>query len=284
MTKSSLVLFCNCAYSQVISEGVKSEVLNAIKGAGVEFEAVTDLCEMSAKKNPVLKRLAKENRIKIAACYPRAVKWLFHASGAPLPQEGVEFLNMRTSSAEEIISLLLGEKTPVRCKREIQLQEKGEWIPWFPVIDYDRCKNCMQCLNFCLFGVYGLDEKGQVQVINPAGCKTNCPACARLCPQTAIIFPKYTDSPINGGEVDNSKTGTQNLDLDITSLSHSEIHELIRQRSRSKKRFSKDKTDRQQVNIAGLQEQLDIPSNVLASLSPEELGRLKKNSEKKKHE
>ena len=284
MTKSSLVLFCNCSYSQVISEGVKSEVLNAIKGAGVEFEAVTDLCEMSAKKNPVLKRLAKEKRIKIAACYPRAVKWLFHASGAPLPQEGVEFLNMRTSSAEEIISLLLGEKTPVRSKREIQLQEKGEWIPWFPVIDYDRCKNCMQCLNFCLFGVYGLDEKGQVQVINPAGCKTNCPACARLCPQTAIIFPKYTDSPINGGEVDNSKTGTQNLDLDITSLSHSDIHELIRQRSRSKKRFSKDKTDRRQVNIASLQEQLDIPSNVLASLSSEELGRLKKNSERKKHE
>lgn len=284
MTKSSLILFCNCAYSQVISEGVKSEVLNAIKGAGVEFEAVTDLCEMSAKKNPALKRLAKENRIKIAACYPRAVKWLFHASGAPLPQEGVEFLNMRTSSAEEIISLLLGEKTPVRSKREIQLQEKGDWIPWFPVIDYDRCKNCMQCLNFCLFGVYGLDEKEQVQVINPAGCKTNCPACARLCPQTAIIFPKYTDSPINGGEVDNSKTGTQNLDLDITSLSHSDIHELIRQRSRSKKRFSKDKTDRRQVNIASLQEQLDIPSNVLASLSSDELGRLKKNSEKKKHE
>jgi NAD-dependent dihydropyrimidine dehydrogenase PreA subunit len=284
MTKSSLILFCNCAYSQVISEGVKSEVLNAIKGAGVEFEAVTDLCEMSAKKNPALKRLAKEKRIKIAACYPRAVKWLFHAGGAPLPQEGVEFLNMRTSSAEEIISLLLGEKTPVRSKREIQLQEKGDWIPWFPVIDYDRCKNCMQCLNFCLFGVYGLDEKGQVQVINPAGCKTNCPACARLCPQTAIIFPKYTDSPINGGEVDNSKTGTQNLDLDITSLSHSDIHELIRQRSRSKKRFSKDKTDRRQVNIASLQKQLDIPSNVLASLSSDELGRLKKNSEKKKHE
>ena len=284
MTKSSLVLFCNCSYSQVISEGVKSEVLNAIKGAGVEFEAVTDLCEMSAKKNPALKRLAKEKRIKIAACYPRAVKWLFHAGGAPLPQEGVEFLNMRTSSAEEIISLLLGEKTPVRCKREIQLQEKGEWIPWFPVIDYDRCKNCMQCLNFCLFGVYGLSEKEQVQVINPAGCKTNCPACARLCPQTAIIFPKYTDSPINGGEVDNSKTGTQNLDLDINSLSHSDIHELIRQRSRSKKRFSKDKTDRQQVNIASLQEQLDIPSSVLASLSSEELGRLKKNSERKKHE
>ena len=284
MTKSSLILFCNCAYSHVISEGVKSEVLNAIKGAGVEFEAVTDLCEMSAKKNPALKRLAKENRIEIAACYPRAVKWLFHASGAPLPQKGVEFLNMRTSSAEEIISLLLGEKTPVRSKREIQLQEKGDWIPWFPVIDYDRCKNCMQCLNFCLFGVYGLDEKGKVQVINPAGCKTNCPACARLCPQTAIIFPKYTDNPINGGEVDNSKTGTQNLDLDITSLSHSDIHELIRQRSRSKKRFSKDKTDRRQVNIASLQEQLDIPSNVLASLSSDELGRLKKNSEKKKHE
>src|SRR5688500_4682343 len=27
------------------------------------------------------------------------------------------------------------------------------WKPWFPVIDYSRCTNCMQCLSFCLFDV-----------------------------------------------------------------------------------------------------------------------------------
>ena len=33
----------------------------------------------------------------------------------------------------------------------------GDWKPWFPVIDYDRCTNCMQCLSFCLFGVYKMN-------------------------------------------------------------------------------------------------------------------------------
>ena len=28
---------------------------------------------------------------------------------------------------------------------------------WYPVIDYDRCTNCMECIDFCLFGVYGVD-------------------------------------------------------------------------------------------------------------------------------
>ena len=36
--------------------------------------------------------------------------------------------------------------------------QHGAWKPWFPVIDYDRCTNCMQCLSFCLFGVYGVDD------------------------------------------------------------------------------------------------------------------------------
>src|SRR5947209_6967639 len=26
---------------------------------------------------------------------------------------------------------------------------------WYPVIDYSRCTNCMECLDFSLFGVYG---------------------------------------------------------------------------------------------------------------------------------
>ena len=32
------------------------------------------------------------------------------------------------------------------------------WMPWFPVIEYDRCTNCMHCLSFCLFDFYGVDS------------------------------------------------------------------------------------------------------------------------------
>src|SRR5262245_29345584 len=59
------------------------------------------------------------------------------------------------------------------------------WKPWFPVIDYSRCTNCMQCLSFCLFDVYGVSAGQKIQVQNQSNCKTECPACSRVCPEVA---------------------------------------------------------------------------------------------------
>jgi len=73
------------------------------------------------------------------------------------------------------------------------------WIAWYPVLDYGRCVNCGQCVDFCMFGVYTRDERG-VHVTQPDACKTNCPACARMCPARAIMFPKIKEEPINGAE------------------------------------------------------------------------------------
>ncbi len=282
MSKKAKVIFCNCGYSNIIDSNLKAQVLNALDPAALDFEAVQDLCGMAAGKNPKLKCWAQAESINIVACYSRAVKWLFNAADAPLDPDKTQFHNMRTCTPEEIILSLLGEKTTVDNKQEFRFEEKGDWIPWFPVIDYDRCKNCMQCMNFCLFGVYGLSESGLVQIINPAGCKTNCPACARMCPQTAIIFPKYTESPINGARVDDDSTKSQKTHLDMKELSHSDIYEMIRQRGKGEKRFAKNKTDREKVAQVDLQKQLGIPSNVLESLTSEELGRLKKASGEEK--
>lgn len=221
---------------------MKSAVLTAIKDANIEFEAVADLCQMSAARDPALKLWAKAESIKIVACYPRAVRWLFHAGGAPLPQSGVEFFNMRVDGAEKIISSLLDGQVRSYPSKDTNLEKTGDWIPWFPVIDYDRCKDCKQCLNFCLFGVYKLSAEGKVEVRNPANCKTNCPACARLCPQSAIIFPKYSDSPINGDEVNESVSGgiDEKTKADLASLLGGNVYDVIRQRSKSGKRFSRD--------------------------------------------
>jgi hypothetical protein len=97
------ILYCNCSYAQIVPKDVKAEVLRKLCDSGVAFDAVADLCDMSARKDPALKRIAESGCGKIAACYPRAVRWLFHAAGTPLPKDGVEILNMREQSSEDVI-------------------------------------------------------------------------------------------------------------------------------------------------------------------------------------
>ncbi|MCE9609637.1 MAG: hypothetical protein K8R23_05460 [Chthoniobacter sp.] len=101
------ILYCHCKYAQVVPKEVKDAVLRRLCESGVAFEAVADLCEMSARRDPALARLAQAGPVKIAACFPRAVKWLFHQAGAPLSPDQAEVLNMRTLTAEEIGTSLL---------------------------------------------------------------------------------------------------------------------------------------------------------------------------------
>jgi hypothetical protein len=74
---------------------------------------------------------------------------------------------------------------------------------WYPVIDYTRCTNCLECIDFCLFGVYGIDKLDRILVEQQDNCKKGCPACSRVCPENAIIFPGHKSPAIAGaaGEV-----------------------------------------------------------------------------------
>ena len=65
---------------------------------------------------------------------------------------------------------------------------------WYPVIDYDRCTNCMECIDFCLFGVYGVDGRGRILVEEQDNCKKGCPACSRVCPPRSPGFAKSRGS------------------------------------------------------------------------------------------
>lgn len=70
--------------------------------------------------------------------------------------------------------------------------------PWYPVIDRERCIACDQCRQYCLFGVYTKNPQGRIEVAQPLNCKPGCPACARICPAQAVIFPFCPERPING--------------------------------------------------------------------------------------
>ncbi|MPZ16302.1 MAG: ferredoxin family protein [Luteitalea sp.] len=152
------------------------------------------------------------------------------------------------------------------------------WKPWFPVIDYTRCTNCMQCLSFCLFDVYGVSSDGKIQVQNQTNCKTDCPACSRVCPEVAIMFPKYRHGPINGDKVDVDDVRREAMKVDISSLLGGDIYAALRDRSaKAQSRFSKERDDERALKerqncLVKLQKELGVPAEVLAALpSPDEI-------------
>ena len=84
---------------------------------------------------------------------------------------------------------------------------------WYPVIDYSRCTNCMECIDFCLFGVYGTDKVDTILVEIPDNCRKGCPACSRVCPENAIIFPQHKTAAIAG-----SLDTAAGLKIDLSQL------------------------------------------------------------------
>ena len=151
-------------------------------------------------------------------------------------QVTVRFQNLNNTDAARVADLVETERT------ERGAAKHGEWRPWFPVIDYDRCTNCMQCLSFCLFGVYGVDGGGKIQAQNHDNCTTNCPACSRVCPEAAIMFPKYKSGPINGDVVSAEDLDREKMKIDISALLGGDVYSMLRQRSeRAQTRFSKER-------------------------------------------
>jgi len=51
--------------------------------------------------------------------------------------------------------------------------------------------------------VYGIDQVDRILVEQQDNCKKGCPACSRVCPENAIIFPGHKSPAIAGapGEV-----------------------------------------------------------------------------------
>lgn len=103
------ILYCHCQYAQVLPKEVKEAVLLSLCEADAQFEAVADLCELSARRDPLLQELASGGPLKIAACFPRAVKWLFAAADAPLDPLQTQVCNLRTDSAAAATAALLHE-------------------------------------------------------------------------------------------------------------------------------------------------------------------------------
>jgi Pyruvate/2-oxoacid:ferredoxin oxidoreductase delta subunit len=178
----------------------------------------------------------------------------------------VHFRTLEGVVVSEIVALVEG------VGAEAETKKPGGWKPWFPVIDYSRCTNCLQCLSFCLFDVYGVSKEKQIEVQKASNCKTDCPACSRVCPEVAILFPKYKAGPINGDEVNPADLDREKMKVDISALLGGDIYAALRQRSQhAQSRFARERDDQRALEerkrcLAKLQQALDIPPEVLGAL------------------
>jgi len=239
------VLLCTCEVLHAVDEETVSAVRTALEEAGIGFEHVDDLCGLAARRDERLAHLAGTEHVAVVACYPRAVRWMFAAAGTPLNEGQTQLLNMHEDSPEDIVRRLAAGEPSSSSASPAEAPAPAtpapiptDWTPWFPVIDYDRCIGCRQCMDFCLFGVFELDADERVVVCRPNNCKTHCPACGRICPTSAIMFPKHAEAPINGAEPDENAGAVAGVDM--AKALGADLYATLRRRSTGQRFAPKD--------------------------------------------
>jgi NAD-dependent dihydropyrimidine dehydrogenase PreA subunit len=159
-----------------------------------------------------VRRIAKENAVQ-------TVDLMSFIGGSPKPEQMERYLNPtpidRNGSVGQVSNPSeqsappshdgngthgLESRATENGNGELPIIDEPTKRRWYPVIDYSRCTNCLECLDFCLFGVYGVDKVDQILVEAQDNCKKGCPACSRVCPENAIIFPQHKTPAIAGAD------------------------------------------------------------------------------------
>jgi hypothetical protein len=140
-----------------------------------------------------IKRLAAESSVQTVILDLSSPSTNGHTQpSVPIPHSEFRIPHSPSSEPQTPHSELLVSSAPLQRIQEDAARR------WYPVIDFTRCTNCMECLDFCLFGVYGVDRFETILVQQPDNCRKGCPACSRVCPENAIIFPQHKTPGIAG--------------------------------------------------------------------------------------
>ena len=160
-----------------------------------------------------IRRIAAESRVhtvslQLGSIGPTTPGAPDSETNAPTPQQfNRSTVQPFNSSTPDLPQWLHGSPAPSQLARYLDPTPRR----WHPVIDYSRCTNCLECIDFCLFGVYGVDGVQRILVEQADNCKKGCPACSRVCPEHAIIFPMHKTPEIAGSP--NGSLGGLKIDL-----------------------------------------------------------------------
>jgi NAD-dependent dihydropyrimidine dehydrogenase PreA subunit len=235
---SKQIFICGCEKDGKIEKKSVQKLMKTLEEKNIGFTYIEDMCGTILKNPDDLESLYTAEDAVVFGCQARAMQHLVDNSRRRNEDLDIEYHHIDDEKDELISSLESGTGEPLKIKYS------DEWKPWYPVIDYERCNGCRKCLNFCLFSVYSVEDDGTVVVSASANCKDMCPACARVCPQNAIIFPKHAESPIDGGEGD----GSENEKTDILEqIQNDDVYSVL---SARRKNFQVSLLKKDQLQMA----------------------------------
>jgi len=209
-------------------------VASALAAAGARVLVVPHVYYL-APSHPAVARMAQlSGDIALGSwLHPRAAHWTLRAHGIEGDWDGSPKDEPDAESTRAIHCCDLGAfASPEACVEEFRrmaeaaehgraaatgppgVEEVSEPAAprWYPVLDYSLCAGCKQCFDFCLFGVYTVEGK-RVVATTPDNCKPGCPACARVCPRGAIMFPHHVGDPGIAG-APGAKIAGERIDVD----------------------------------------------------------------------
>jgi hypothetical protein len=160
-----------------------------------------------------VKRIARENSMQLVSLGIGGME----LAGQPKPEQLARFAQPTNDTALPVLGTLrvpsADNGTRSVPNTQVTRIDEDSGRRWYPVIDYSRCTNCMECIDFCLFGVYGVDKAETILVEQPDNCRKGCPACSRVCPENAIIFPQHKTPTIAGASI-----VAESLKIDLSKL------------------------------------------------------------------
>ena len=192
----------------------ETALIEALRATGYRMVAGPDPYHLAADSplratwsEHIRKRAAADRLGMLSWLYPRAAESLLrnllgetmNAATAPTVFDMKTFASA-DEGARTVVETL--KPTPNDQRGETETFEDSAGAPvrrWYPVLDARRCTACGQCVSFCLFEVYERDaDTARIRVARPDQCKTGCPACSRICPEGAILFPLCDEPAIAG--------------------------------------------------------------------------------------